>query len=983
MATPAEPIPPSSSSSAGRHTHISFPPVDTSSEGDSYGNHPALGLGPPPPIRRTSAPLDAAILGDHQAEARRRVRSANATSALPGLPRSQRHAQTRRRTLTTAEAAKLTRSDRARWTAGSIESSMDDLEPGVFSDEYDLSHEDPKIMEDVQRALKLKLRREARLQAARMNDSSISTSSRSSPVRYSLPPINPQVSRIAKPSLESELDFSPSVGIDRLHPVPMSADDGATLDWGGTLSEDDKADRRWTLSITKRRFKDKPSPMLSKDALEKQEASFAEKVSRIKAFAQPHTLKKATITADQLRRRYAFLYNSLKIEPERANPILTVVKWHAGLDPLVQATLEQAEPFTWLKHLRAKRPGRGPRFPWHVTALLFEERVRAQTRLAVMAMETIPEDVLNSMDSPSLSRNSPEQVHASPTRPGAFSFHSHNHLHPSLSRRRSDEGQVSFEPLVEPGRRSFDDSQQSSLYSSFFNGSRSRGASPTSSKIHLRDIAARVRRFGNESDEASSSHPSASEDNGYQGDVGKKHAKRRRFFKPPELDLVSRTQPKTDQNSAAENEVLSDRIGSPRTAMQELHEDRTPGLNDIFTARQDSEAPQSALLRQDTGSAAVEKGTPRYDRFLRRPRTSLPPPPRPYWREEEEHSAQADEEVEREEYERRAELLESAVAQNQRNRYLLQRVAGGIKEYELVQTKMSKALGLTYKPLPPEVIDAFSHDPAVVTGSTRQNKGWQAVENIHDNIMRQRNTVQTYLQGACTAEIAPPASVLKSPLKSLQQSLDALEKRRRSISKKVEEVNETLTRVKKLHATVKAEYNDAAAHTSSVYPELSEIIALEESYRDRYQQLWEFGMDALTILLDTVTPFWRNYGKVIGEDAQDFLIIPWYRNEFTGEAERRPIKALPRRSVRHWVALVLFFFLTLAVTVLQARAAYSFSSLYRLPFEASPGLWWLSVPVFGITALILWVAVLVETCIVGAQLAVVLWWIGWRARIFD
>ena len=165
-------------------------------------------------------------------------------------------------------------------------------------------------------------------------------------------------------------------------------------------------------------------------------------------------------------------------------------------------------------------------------------------------------------------------------------------------------------------------------------------------------------------------------------------------------------------------------------------------------------------------------------------------------------------------------LLESAVAQNQRNRYLLQRIAGGIKEYDAVQLKMSKALGLTYDPLPPELTDAFSHDPAVVTGSTRQKKGWEAVEDIHDNIVRQRNTVQTYLQQTRHAEITPPESVLDSPLKSLQQSLDALERRRGLISQKVLEVTETLARTKKLHMSVKTEYNNAMSHTSSVYPEV-------------------------------------------------------------------------------------------------------------------------------------------------------------------
>ena len=133
---------------------------------------------------------------------------------------------------------------------------------------------------------------------------------------------------------------------------------------------------------------------------------------------------------------------------------------------------------------------------------------------------------------------------------------------------------------------------------------------------------------------------------------------------------------------------------------------------------------------------------------------------------------------------------------------------------------MSKSLGLTYNPLPPELTEAFSHDPSVVTGSTRQKKGYQAVEDIHDNIMQQRNTVQAYLQQAGHDKITPPASVLDSPLKSLQQSLDALESRRSLISQKVQEVTETLARTKELHMSVKTEYNDTMAHTSSVYPEV-------------------------------------------------------------------------------------------------------------------------------------------------------------------
>ena len=364
-----------------------------------------------------------------------------------------------------------------------------------------------------------------------------------------------------------------------------------------------------------------------------------EKVSRIKSFAQPHTLKKAVITADQLRRRYAFLFNSLKIEPQAGNPILTVAKWNTGLDPLVQAVLEQAEPLTWLKHLRAKRPGRSPRFPWHVTALLFEERVRAQARLAAMAMETIPEDALSGFETPPLSKSSPEQALSSPSYT-AFMQSPRDHLHPSLTRRRSDD-HISFEPILESSRRSLDDSRQTSLHSGFFNGSRSHGASPSSSRVYLRDLASRVRRKGAESDEASSSHHSASEDNGRADDLRKKNGKRRHFFLSPDQDLVTRTQPKPHARATGEADALA--------------ESRSPGTEkkvprEFDDLNRSSEEPQSSLQQLATTTTAVSKVSSRPDRLLRG-RHSLPSPPWHSWAEAEP----IDREAEKEEYERRAE----------------------------------------------------------------------------------------------------------------------------------------------------------------------------------------------------------------------------------------------------------------------------------------------------------------------------------------
>ncbi len=138
MASPTEPFLAGSSTTRSRHARILFPPADPPSDPDSFGDHSSIGLGLPPPMRRTSAGLEASTSGEHRAEGRRRVKSVHAPSALSGRPQAQRLAQTVRRTLTTSEATRPHKYERGRWNAASVESSLDELEPGVFSDEYDL-----------------------------------------------------------------------------------------------------------------------------------------------------------------------------------------------------------------------------------------------------------------------------------------------------------------------------------------------------------------------------------------------------------------------------------------------------------------------------------------------------------------------------------------------------------------------------------------------------------------------------------------------------------------------------------------------------------------------------------------------------------------------------------------------------------------------------------------------------------------------------
>lgn len=147
-------------------------------------------------------------------------------------------------------------------------------------------------------------------------------------------------------------------------------------------------------------------------------------------------------------------------------------------------------------------------------------------------------------------------------------------------------------------------------------------------------------------------------------------------------------------------------------------------------------------------------------------------------------------------------------------------------------------------------------------------------------------------------------------------------------------------------------------------------------------------MDALTFILDSVTPFWRSYGKLIGDDVQDFLIIPLYRNEFTGEAKRYPVLRVPVRSLRHWLGLLGFFVLSVGVLVVQTRTAVGCVGNYRLEGWLEEGglrwvRWGVVIPVFWGGILVQWMAVVGEGVVVVMQVGTVMWWVGWLVGVFD
>lgn len=105
--------------------------------------------------------------------------------------------------------------------------------------------------------------------------------------------------------------------------------------------------------------------------------SHTEKLSRINSLASSQTSRKASITSEQLGRRYKLIYESLASKQAPLN-LIQIARWFGTQDELVRKSLEKAEPFTWLKHLD-KGTSKSSRSSRYLSALIMEEYVHAQS----------------------------------------------------------------------------------------------------------------------------------------------------------------------------------------------------------------------------------------------------------------------------------------------------------------------------------------------------------------------------------------------------------------------------------------------------------------------------------------------------------------------------------------------------------------------------------------------------------------------------
>lgn len=321
---------------------------------------------------------------------------------------------------------------------------------------------DPNILADLHKALQYKSHVEQHLKEVKSYTDFSSLPSASGP--SSNASSSPFVAKSALPFSDPNtpdkaefIDFSPSTGKSTLHPVPKSSDDGATLDWSGPTTDDDKHEKKWTMSLPRRSSKEKKLPLSRKALVEKQDVQYSggyqfpsfcfnaegiiDKLSRIKANLNEHTVRKAEITRDQLQRRYAAFNSVYESDGSHLN-LAEVARWYDKQHPTVKSQVAESESMPWLRHLISKRvPGQQERrSPWNLSAMVLDHYVRSRSDTEFV----VSSGSFGDKNSDGAFPSSPYRQASKPTSLGSLDAGLH----------RQSDGMISFEPMTQPRRDS-------------------------------------------------------------------------------------------------------------------------------------------------------------------------------------------------------------------------------------------------------------------------------------------------------------------------------------------------------------------------------------------------------------------------------------------------------------------------------------------------------------------------------------------------
>lgn len=333
---------------------------------------------------------------------------------------------------------------------------------------------------------------------------------------------------------------------------------------------------------------------------------------------------------------------------------------------------------------------------------------------------------------------------------------------------------------------------------------------------------------------------------------------------------------------------------------------------------------------------------------------------------------------------------------------LLQISSRSITDYDETQSAISDKLGLGYSRLPPKVLEALRHDPSVSTGHLRNLKGWRAVEDIHHRREQQRQILQTYtasLPAAVTPLSLPKEGIYENAIANLRELVERLHNQRSTVLSHVQQTQELLSKVKKMRDELKPEFDETSRHTSVNYPEVNcdfgprlnsnadlsflQLVHLEsllDELVNETNHLWKIAEASLSFFLASVAPIMKTFGRPVWDELHDFLIIPLYRNGFSGEEHWYPV-SFPRRGFVQWLRLLL---VSACAPVLLYHACRAFVALLTHGYV-------LRIPSF-IPTFVVYIAFSSIMCAFGSVLSglfigvlcemfIIFWWTLWLLHI--
>lgn len=143
-----------------------------------------------------------------------------------------------------------------------------------------------------------------------------------------------------------------------------------------------------------------------------------------------------------------------------------------------------------------------------------------------------------------------------------------------------------------------------------------------------------------------------------------------------------------------------------------------------------------------------------------------------------------------------------------------------MKDFDSIQSTVMRSQGILKLEIPKDLLEAFGHDPSAVTGPTRRDRGWRAVEDINQRVEKQRSVFRAFIQSFIDHEVNQ-GCVLDEPIDNIIEALESLQLHKTEIEREAESVSGVLESVQNVHTGVKENYNSTVSHVSIVYPEVS------------------------------------------------------------------------------------------------------------------------------------------------------------------